>query len=80
MLPDKTWTTTDGVIFEKILPIHICTRDDLPYFYPSNKNYASAIASMFSKMYCLDDLKQLTLWGNFNTDFNKIIYVQALKC
>lgn len=77
MLPDATWTTKDGVNFFKSLPIHICTRADLPYFYPANKNFAGAVASMFTKMYCLDDLTQLTLWGNFNTDFNKIFYVQA---
>ena len=75
MLPDDTWDTPDGINFNKKLPIHVCTRDDLPNFYPANNNFASAVAGMFTKMYCLDNVRDLTLWGNFNTDFNKIFYI-----
>ena len=77
MLPDETWSSTDGINFSKRLPVHICTRNDLPNFYSANSNYAGAVGSMFTKMYCADNVKDLTLWGNFNTDFNKIFYIQV---
>ena len=80
MLPDDTWETLDGINFKKTLPIHVCTRNDLPNFYPANGNFAGAVAGMFTKMYCVDDVKNINLWGNFNSDFNKIYYIQVSLC
>ena len=80
MLPDDSWSTADDINYQKTLPIHICTRDDLPNFYQANNNFVGAVSSMFTKMYCPDDVSQINLWGNFNTDFNKIFYIQVSLC
>ena len=74
------WTTTDGSNFYRELPIHLCNDADRANFYAPNPNFAGEIDGLFNKLYCFDNLADLKMYGNFNTDNCQTVEVRIIGC
>ncbi len=62
------------------LSFHKCTLEDNAGFYDPNKNFANSVNSIFSLMYCIDDLDLIKVYGNFNTDNSQSLRLELYTC
>ncbi len=75
----SNWVTSDNIDFYKNFDVHKCTAKDLERMYPANDNYAGQIDLLFEKMFCFDP-NEIELYGNFNTDYAKMILINLSVC
>ena len=67
----------DNYKFYKNVSVHQCNIADKINFFEGSSNYANEINKAFLNMFCIDDLSEIMLFGNENTDDCQMITLTA---
>ena len=60
--------------------MHQCNIADKINFFEGSSNYANEINKAFLNMFCIDDLSEIMLFGNENTDDCQMMILEVLPC
>ena len=60
------------------LDLHICNETDV--FFEPVKHQTSFIPALKAFAYCIDDIDDIELWGNFDSGIASVIQVRLVAC
>ena len=60
--------------------MHQCNIADKINFFEGSSNYGNEINKAFLNMFCIDDLSEIMLFGNENTDDCQMMILEVLPC